>query len=166
MKKIVFNLIKYSTCTVTSIGLAITTASANQFYSPAPTPASIQEVKGTSYITSNANGTAFYGASPYYSQQTTDGNLFVSSIIVMQDRRTTLGTYVQIDCGRRIYRDLVPWYEMDKYGTQRLRKPMTYNWTYFKLNSAFEQVGKSLCTNAARDRALDSSSNILMSGQI
>jgi hypothetical protein len=60
----------------------------------------------------------------------------------------------------------LPWFEMDKYGATRLRKPTTYKWTYFKLNSAFEQVGKVLCTNAVQDRALNSSANTLMSDQI
>jgi hypothetical protein len=95
MKKIVSNFIKYAAASMAaSMGLATAPVSANQFYSPAPIPVSIQNIQGTSYIISTKNGTDFYGASPYYSQKTTDGNLFISSIIITKDRRKTLGTYI------------------------------------------------------------------------
>lgn len=134
-------------------------ASAEQYYSPAPEPPSAPEVKSTQYIVSSINGTDFYSVNPYYSRQTTDGNLYISSLIVQQDRRQSLGTYIQIDCGRKIYRDLVPWYAIDRYGYGRFKNPSTYNWAYFKQGSAFEQVGKLLCNSAAVNRGLTSYSS-------
>jgi hypothetical protein len=131
-------------------------ASAQLYYSQAPEPPSAPEAKSTQYIISTTDGTDFYSVNPYYSLQTTDGNLYISSIIVQQDRRQSLGTYIQIDCGRKIYRDLVPWYEIDRYGYGRFKNPTTYNWTYFKQDSAFEKVGKLLCTSAESDRGLSS----------
>jgi hypothetical protein len=127
----------------------------DSYFSTAPTPLAVPQYKGTQLLASSAKGTNFYSVTPFYSAQTRDGNLFVTSIVLMQDRhRSTMGTYIQIDCGRSQYRDLIPWVVMDRLGEVDFSSPVTYNWRYFRANSAFETVGKSLCDIAAHDPRL------------
>jgi hypothetical protein len=152
MHRLILHAFKLVLGTLPLVAMNAAQAFPQQYYAEAPTPPSVPTYKSSQFMISAVDGTDFYGVSPYYSQQTTDGNLFVSSIIISQNRFRTMATYVQIDCGRRIFRDLVPWYEVSRYGYERFQNPTTYNWTYFNQNSAFEQVGKALCTSAALDR--------------
>jgi hypothetical protein len=110
-------------------------------------------IQSTYYVTSNVSGDDFYGVAPYYSQQTTDGNIWVASIILMQNRKTTLGSYIQISCGHKQYRDLIPWIAIDRLGSESWFV-RNYNWQYFRVGSAFEKVGKQLCDRAASDRGV------------
>ncbi len=154
MKRQIKNITKISSIAIALLSVSTSSAFAQQYYASAPKPPRVTTVGDTWYIVSNTKGVEFYGVAPFYSQQTADRNLYVSSIVLMQDHQQAMGSYIQVDCGRFMYRDLVPWFEIDRYGNEGFSNPTTYNWQYFTKNSAFATVGKSLCEKAASDRGL------------
>jgi len=144
---------------VAFLGVSANVAQADSFYSSAPIPPSLAAFANTEnrpqtwYVNTSVKGIQFYGANPFYSQQTPDGNLFVNGIVLMQSQEGTVsGSYIQIDCGRRMYRDLVPYLILTPNGYEYTHEPRTYNWIYFRTGSVFEIVGSQYCQQAARSR--------------
>jgi hypothetical protein len=135
------------------VGFNPTIASANHYYSSTPVPPAVPEYNSSYYITTNVSGDDFYGGAPYYSQQTADGNIWVTSIILMKTPKAAWGSYIQISCGHKQYRDLIPWVVIDRLGSESVFAG-NYNWQYFRISSAFEKVGKQLCDRAASDRGV------------
>jgi hypothetical protein len=92
---------------ISTVGLSSTARA--DYFSAAPTPPSFPNIRDTWYISSSVSGIEYYGAVPYYTSRTRDGNFFISGLVMMKDDKGAFGSYIQIDCGRFLYRNLIPW---------------------------------------------------------
>jgi hypothetical protein len=128
------------------------------YYSVPPTPPPLPEFKDFQYINTTVNGTSFYTITPFYYKETTDKNIYVSGVIFMrdsQDMENAQFTYIQVDCGRLKYRNIVPWVNLNLYDSSTyVNKYGDNKWQYFVRSSAFENVGKYLCEESAKDIGL------------
>jgi hypothetical protein len=152
MNNTTVNLLKVLAGAIAVLGVAVSPASADHYASKPPEP-SLDKPTGQWYITNTIEGTDFYALTPFNSSQKADQSLYVTSGVMLVDPRFMGTKFLQIDCSRLRYREILPGLAMDREGKNSTSvPPETYGWQRFKQDTAFLEVGKALCSKAASDR--------------